>query len=72
MGATKFADGTPTKFGRRLAITLPDYLFDWIKKEALEGNRSMSAQIVHLLETYVPKAERKVLEREGIEWNVGR
>lgn len=72
MAATKFASGTPTKWGRRLAISMPEYLFDWIKKEALENNRSLSAQIVHLLETYVPKSERKTFEREGVEWNAPR
>lgn len=69
MGTTKFADGVATKFGRRIAVTLPDYLFDWVKKEALENNRSMSAQIVHMLETYVPPKDRKIIEREGVEWN---
>lgn len=72
MGMTKFADGMPTKSGRRIAVTLPDYLFDWVKKEALENNRSISSQVVNLIESYVPPKDRKTLEREGVEWNLPR
>lgn len=65
---TKDADGAPTKYGRRIAVTMPDYLFDWVKREALDNNRSISSQITFMLESYVPVKERKIIEREGIEW----
>jgi hypothetical protein len=44
---------------KRLTATLPAYLFDWLKNKALHADRSISAQIVLMLESYIPgKAKR--------------
>jgi hypothetical protein len=56
MGRTEHANGSTTKYGgARIAVTMPRYLFNWVKNAALSSNRSMSAQIVEMLESYVPR-----------------
>lgn len=52
-GYTKFAQGTKTKWGLRTAVTMPEELFYEIKARAVESERSISKQIVHMVRTYI-------------------
>jgi hypothetical protein len=38
--------GHQTRYGKRIGVTLPDYLWDWVKKEAIENQRSIAAQVI--------------------------
>lgn len=69
MRKTIHAQGDPSKNATcRIKVTMPDWLFDWIKKEAVENHRSISSQIVVLLENTVPPNHKEILKREGVWW----
>ena len=62
------AQGHQTKYGKRIGVTLPDYLWDWMKKEAIENQRSIAAQVIYMLEQHIPKDEARTLRLEGVNW----
>lgn len=56
MVKTADAQGLANWNGRRqLAVRMPQHIFDFVKREALQHNRSLSDQIVEMLDSYRPK-----------------
>lgn len=47
---TRHAKGTDAKYGRRIAVQVPQRLFDEIKRRAVASNRSISAQAAYMLD----------------------
>jgi len=39
-----------------------------MKKEAIENQRSIAAQVIYILEQHIPKHEARALRLEGVNW----